>query len=145
MGQKKMTATEALGILAYDISDLISRNDGYDGLIPEDRLTQDELVEALPAFFRSLGFDPFAAKPAPAKPEFTEHTCNNGRGPYYGRKTPGCPRCDELIAGAPARDAPARVRNARREDTGGYPTTEEIRRHDCRVSRCGPICTFGQW
>ena len=27
----------------------------------------------------------------------TKHTCG---GPAFGRKTPGCPRCDELIAGA---------------------------------------------
>lgn len=31
----------------------------------------------------------------------TEHTCG---GPKFGRKTPGCPRCDELIAGATPRD-----------------------------------------
>jgi hypothetical protein len=30
----------------------------------------------------------------------TRHTCNDGRGPAWGRKTPGCPRCDELAAGA---------------------------------------------
>ena len=29
----------------------------------------------------------------------TRHTCG---GPKFGRKTPGCPRCDELLAGAPA-------------------------------------------
>jgi hypothetical protein len=29
----------------------------------------------------------------------TKHTCG---GPVFGRKTPGCPRCDELLAGAPA-------------------------------------------
>lgn len=33
----------------------------------------------------------------------TEHTCNGGNGPMWGRKLPGCPRCDELLAGAPAR------------------------------------------
>jgi hypothetical protein len=21
----------------------------------------------------------------------------------------------------------------------------EIRAHDCKVSRCGPVCTFGDW
>lgn len=30
----------------------------------------------------------------------TKHTCNNGRGPAFGRKTPGCARCDELLDGA---------------------------------------------
>lgn len=33
----------------------------------------------------------------------TEHRCNGGRGPVWGRKTRGCPRCEELLAGAPAR------------------------------------------
>jgi hypothetical protein len=31
----------------------------------------------------------------------TEHTCG---GPKFGRKTPGCPRCDQLLAGATPRD-----------------------------------------
>lgn len=34
------------------------------------------------------------------KPRTTRHTCNNGDGPIFGRKTAGCPRCDELIGGA---------------------------------------------
>lgn len=34
----------------------------------------------------------------------TQHTCG---GPKFGRKTRGCPRCDELLAGAPARDRSA--------------------------------------
>jgi hypothetical protein len=29
-----------------------------------------------------------------------KHTCNDGHGPVFGRKTPGCPRCDQLLAGA---------------------------------------------
>lgn len=33
----------------------------------------------------------------------TAHTCNNGGGPNFGKKTPGCPRCDELITGAAPR------------------------------------------
>lgn len=33
----------------------------------------------------------------------TPHTCNGGGGPVWGRKTRGCPRCEELLAGAPAR------------------------------------------
>lgn len=34
----------------------------------------------------------------------TKHTCNNGNGPVFGKKTPGCARCDELIAGAAPRE-----------------------------------------
>ena len=36
----------------------------------------------------------------------TRHTCG---GPVWGRKTPGCPRCDELLGGAtPAPRFPSR-------------------------------------
>lgn len=45
-----------------------------------------------------------------ALPKPTLHTCNNGLGPDFGRLTQGCPRCEELRAGAPARSG----RNARR-------------------------------
>lgn len=38
------------------------------------------------------------------------HTCNGGTGPKGGRKTPGCPRCDALIAGAVAPKGPRRRR-----------------------------------
>lgn len=36
----------------------------------------------------------------------TQHTClkPGQRSPAFGRKTPGCPRCDELLAGAEPRD-----------------------------------------
>lgn len=34
----------------------------------------------------------------------TAHTCNDGSGPQFGRKTPGCPRCDELLG---TREVPA--------------------------------------
>lgn len=30
----------------------------------------------------------------------TKHSCNEGNGPVFGRKTAGCSRCDELLAGA---------------------------------------------
>lgn len=33
----------------------------------------------------------------------TKHTCNEGHGPSFGRKTAGCPRCDELCAGSKPR------------------------------------------
>lgn len=64
----------------------------------------------------------------------TKHTCN---GPVFGRKTPSCPRCDELLNGA----APIvwRQHNAEAQ------RLHEIRSHDCRVSRCGPVCTFGDY
>ena len=69
----------------------------------------------------------------------TKHTCNDGNGPAFGRKTPGCPRCDELLAGA----EPVRWAMTRKQDD--LQRAAEIRAHDCTVSRCAVVCTFGQW
>ena len=66
----------------------------------------------------------------------TKHTCG---GPVFGRKTAGCPRCDELIAGA----EPVRW-DTRRAD-GEARRIEAIRNHDCTKSRCGPVCTAFEW
>ena len=73
----------------------------------------------------------------------TQHTCG---GPVFGRKTPGCPRCDELLAGAPARQQPWR----RSEFAGGYPSSAELSDHfrpggPHSRGACGPVCTFGDW
>lgn len=35
----------------------------------------------------------------------TKHNCG---GPVFGKRTEGCPRCDELAAGSPARTQPWR-------------------------------------
>ncbi len=68
----------------------------------------------------------------------TKHTCS---GPVFGRKTPGCPRCDELLAGA----RPV-VWNVRRADESRM---LEINAHFSserhRSGGCGPCCTFGDW
>jgi len=61
------------------------------------------------------------------------HTCG---GPSFGRKTPGCPRCDELIAGA----APGAWHATPRRFSG-----VSTMAHDCAASRCAPICTFGDY
>jgi hypothetical protein len=66
----------------------------------------------------------------------TKHTCG---GPVFGRKTPGCPRCDELLAGA----EPVRWNTRRRDDEAAR--LAEIRAHDCARSGCGPVCTAFQW
>ncbi len=70
-----------------------------------------------------------------------KHTCNDGNGPVFGRKTVGCPRCDELLAGKPAVKSwgasKARFEAASRA---------AIMAHDCKRSNCNPICcTFGDW
>lgn len=68
----------------------------------------------------------------------TKHTCG---GPVFGRKTPGCPRCDELLAGK----APVRW-NVR---TQNIDRASEIRAHFQSHKHlsggCGPVCTFGEW
>ena len=66
----------------------------------------------------------------------TKHTCG---GPVFGQKTPGCPRCDELLAGA----APVKWAHTQREEDRRL--VADILAHDCRVRGCGPVCTFGDW
>ena len=63
----------------------------------------------------------------------TKHTCG---GPAFGRKTPGCPRCDELLAGA----APV-VWNITLQPQAPYRPVQ----HDCRTAGCGVVCTHGDW
>lgn len=79
----------------------------------------------------------------------TKHT----HAPNFGRKIDGCPRCEELKAGA----APivwAGMHSGEYSFTlGRYMTHKEaaakrmhdIRTHDCRANRCGPVCTAFQW
>lgn len=58
----------------------------------------------------------------------------------FGRKVDGCPRCEELKLGAPARQ------------WKGYRSQEiqaerirAIREHDCKRCGCGPVCTAFEW
>ena len=67
----------------------------------------------------------------------TKHTCG---GPVFGRKTPGCPRCDELLAGA----EPVQWNISRRRDDDAE-RAAAIRAHDCAQSRCGVVCTAFDW
>jgi hypothetical protein len=60
----------------------------------------------------------------------TKHTCG---GPAFGRLKPDiCKRCAELADGA----EPVRWTKAK-------PVSYSA--HDCGKSRCGPVCTFGEW
>lgn len=65
-----------------------------------------------------------------------KHTCG---GPVFGRKTPGCPRCDELLAGA----KPVQWANTRK--LADEQRVREIRAHDCKARGCMVVCTFGDW
>ena len=79
----------------------------------------------------------------PAEP--TAHTCNGGRGPFFGRKTAGCPRCDELLAGAEPRAWVGTSRAAqdaqRLADLREHYASERHRNNQCG----GLICTYGDW
>jgi len=68
----------------------------------------------------------------------TKHTCG---GPKFGRKTPGCPRCDELIAGAAPRAGWGDRKRAQESQRN-----REIRAHFApggphARGLCGPVCT----
>lgn len=79
----------------------------------------------------------------------TEHTCNNGGGPHFGRLTAGCPRCDQLLAGDSPRTlgwVEHRDRQARYDAQSAAATRNHFRPggpHD--TGACGPVCTFGDW
>lgn len=64
----------------------------------------------------------------------TKHICG---GPIFGKKTPGCPRCNELIAGAKPVEWTRVTQDQQR--------AAEIRKHGCKIAGCGPVCTFGDW
>lgn len=71
----------------------------------------------------------------------TKHTCG---GPVFGRKTAGCRRCGELLAGA----KPV-VWSQSRTATHDAQRCESIRRHFASHQHLsggrGPVCTFGEW
>lgn len=69
----------------------------------------------------------------------TKHTHK----PNFGKQVVGCPRCEELKAGA----EPVRWN---RESNNGYPTSREVTDHFApngphARGACGPVCTFGDW
>lgn len=56
----------------------------------------------------------------------------------FGRKVTGCPRCVELLSGAPV----VKWSNTRRDSDAMR--LGEIRAHRCSA-KCGPVCTHGDW
>jgi len=84
----------------------------------------------------------------------TPHTCG---GPSFGRLTPGCPRCDELAAGASPRtwggQTYTRCTGCGGRVERGYfaPRCERCQLADHfasdrhRNGGCGPVCTAGEW
>lgn len=86
--------------------------------------------------------------------EFVRHTCNSarpGQSLPFGRKAaPGeCPRCDELRAGAPAREAHPVIRAVVARRAEDARRVDEIKAHFAsdahRSGACGVVCTFGEW
>jgi hypothetical protein len=71
----------------------------------------------------------------------TKHTCNDGNGPVFGRKTAGCPRCDELLGGA----APVVWASLGLKKRNEAMQRLALKEHNCTRSGCGPVCTFGDW
>lgn len=57
----------------------------------------------------------------------------------FGKREAGCPRCAELNAGAPV----IKWSMIRAERDARH--LADIRAHNCKDSRCGPVCTFGEW
>jgi hypothetical protein len=84
------------------------------------------------------------------KTQGARHTCG---GPSFGRLTPGCPRCDELVGGAPARQWTGMARRTRcacgqLTEPGEFTNlcrSCQIARHDCAERHCGPVCTAFDW
>jgi hypothetical protein len=72
----------------------------------------------------------------------TKHTCG---GPQFGRKTPGCPRCDELIAGAAPVVQSWRGSRQRDADRHRAECAAHFASAKHRSGGCGPVCTFGEW
>lgn len=70
----------------------------------------------------------------------TKHSCNNGNGPAFGRKTAECPRCDELIAGA----APVSWGGSYGNNASYKAQLNRVYTHTCSA-KCGPVCTADQW
>lgn len=70
----------------------------------------------------------------------TRHTCG---GPAWGRRTAGCPRCDELAGGAePVRWARSRSPWDEAQEIRWLQEHLASERH---ARHCRPVCTYGDW
>ena len=58
----------------------------------------------------------------------------------FGRKDVSCPRCQELLNGAaPVEWTVSANKRAEKRQIAS------IRNHNCITSKCGPVCTHGEW
>lgn len=70
----------------------------------------------------------------------TAHTCNDGAGPHFGKKTLGCPRCDELSAGAAPRQWNGQAERANRNAYAARLDAEQCVGHAPQLNP-GGYCT----
>jgi hypothetical protein len=73
-----------------------------------------------------------------------KHTCG---GPVFGTLTAGCPRCDELAAGASPRQQAWRLPGRFSGPVTDAERAADVRMHYTserhRSGRCGIVCTYG--
>lgn len=94
----------------------------------------------------------------PAKTQHDPKICGAlpGRGPAFGRKVAGCPRCDELLAGAPTRalsehrqsQVDAAARRTRDEEQRLADMRSHFASDEHRAGLCngkGAPCTRFEW
>lgn len=62
----------------------------------------------------------------------------------FGRKDSSCPRCQELIQGAPARDGWQKQYFSKKKKEEADRILA-IRNHNCTTSGCAPICVAFDW
>lgn len=62
----------------------------------------------------------------------------------FGRKDERCPRCVEMLNGAPARGG-WQQRYYSQKKLEEERAILSIRNHDCKKSNCGHVCTHGDW
>ncbi len=132
---------------ACDIADLIDR---YGANISED-FGWDEIRKAAEHFLIALGLDHNGMIREATVIAYTPHTCNNGRGPMFGRLTPDrCERCAELSAGAPRRPMPDWVIRYKAVKGASPALAAQIKAHFGKDGphdrgECGPVCTEFQF
>lgn len=62
----------------------------------------------------------------------------------FGRKDDQCPRCVEMLNGAPSRSGWQKGYYSFKAAQEAV-EIEAVRNHSCKKSNCAPVCTFGDW
>lgn len=96
---------------------------------------------------------PCAPRPTSYAVAMTRHSTRDAQGnlnghthaPNFGRRVADCPRCDELANGAPAKEAPRWVTDARSRDADALALSRAIQLHDCAAAGCSYVCVRFDW